>query len=392
MRVLFLAPQPFYRLRGVCIAHRRCLEVLSDMGAEVDLLTFPFGSDVEFPLLSIHRVWRAPGVRDIPIGPSWRKLVQDAFLFLHAAWLCVRRGHEIVHASEESAFLAVLLKSVFRFKLIYDMDDVLSARLRRGGFLRAWILLRLVEALERWTLRRCDLILTNSLDTTQYAQRHAAAGSVFFYDHVPPLPAAGLTQAQRRELRRAWGLEGRRLILYAGNLEPYQGVGLLVRSMSGVLRDCPDACCLIIGGEPAQIEDLRSLAERHGVASALRWLGQRPLEETFQCMQAVDVLVSPMVEEKAVPMKLYAYLAAGVPIVATDLPNHTQLLQGGRAALVPPCPEALAAAIARVLTAAPVDMGVSAQADQWPRPDFVADARIIGEAYQRAQAGGDGLG
>ena len=70
------------------------------------------------------------------------------------------------------------------------------------------------------------------------------------------------------------------------------------------------------------------------LGESVRWLGKRPIPDTLRLMRVADVLVSPMVQEKAVPMKLYAYMASGVPIVATDLPNHNCLLDSGNAVLV----------------------------------------------------------
>lgn len=345
MRVLFLAPQPFYRLRGMCIAQRQYLEALSEDGHEVDVLTFPFGADVRLERVRILRLPGLPGIRDIPIGPSWQKAVLGILMAVRAALLCARRRYDVVHACEESAFWAAALKKLpLGFRLVYDMDDVISLRLERSGFVRSKLLLALTRALERWAIRAADAVMTNSQDTTDYARAQRRDG-VIFYDHLPIIATFdALPEAPRRRAEAEAG----RTIAYAGNLEAYQGVALLLQSLPAVFEKAR-ARCLIIGGEERQIEQYRAMAAGLGLEGRVAWLGKRSLEETFDLLRSADVLVSPMTQEKAVPMKLYFYMASGVPIVATRIASHEQLLSDGRALLVEREPARLAAGILRLL-------------------------------------------
>jgi glycosyltransferase involved in cell wall biosynthesis len=101
-------------------------------------------------------------------------------------------------------------------------------------------------------------------------------------------------------------------------------------------------------------------------------------------MRAADALVSPMTEVKAVPMKLYAYLSAGRPIVATALPNHEQILTGGTALLVPPRPDALADSLCRVFENPELARRLSSATRGLA--DERIDARDCGEALALAYA------
>src|SRR5918994_2523246 len=79
-RILAVAPQPFYQDRGTPIALRQVLQAASDLGYQVDLLTFPVGTDVDLPGLKTHRVGNPFAIRSVPIGFSFRKLALDASL------------------------------------------------------------------------------------------------------------------------------------------------------------------------------------------------------------------------------------------------------------------------------------------------------------------------
>ncbi|MDD4350325.1 MAG: hypothetical protein PHF70_14545, partial [Opitutales bacterium] len=68
MRILLMAPHPFFQERGTPIACRLLCEALCESGHEVDLLTYHEGEDVVIPGLRIRRIPRIPFVKDIPIG------------------------------------------------------------------------------------------------------------------------------------------------------------------------------------------------------------------------------------------------------------------------------------------------------------------------------------
>ena len=61
-RILFISPQPFFQWRGSPIRVKYNLQALSDLGYEVDLVTLPFGEDVQIDGVTIHRMSPIPGV------------------------------------------------------------------------------------------------------------------------------------------------------------------------------------------------------------------------------------------------------------------------------------------------------------------------------------------
>ena len=348
-RVLFLAPQPFHSLRGACIANLLTIKALAAMGFDVDVLTFPGGEDPRIAGVRILRLPSLPGLRWIPIGFSRRKLLLDAVMGAAMIPLLAAGRYGVVHASEDSVFPAAILKRFFRFRLVYDMDDILSQRLEQVGVLRSASALRLARAVERWMMRSADQIVANSAHTASYAAGVVGPRGVLSYDHVPFDAGWVESQAMDGSAHLPRERNADQVILYAGNMEPYQGVELLLESLPSVLRRLPGARCVIVGGEKEQIDRLRRRAEELGIDAMLTWLGQRPFPEAFRLMRSADVLVSPMTQVKAVPMKLYAYAASGRPIVATTLPNNTEILDQDTALLVDPSPVHLADGIVTLL-------------------------------------------
>ncbi|RPI59680.1 MAG: glycosyltransferase, partial [Lysobacterales bacterium] len=129
MRILVIAPQPFYQERGTPIATRLLIEALHSAGHEVDVLTYHVGED---PALTGVRVFRAPAVpfiRDVPIGFSVRKLLCDLALGWRLLTLTRRHRYDVLHAVEEAVFLSLLVRGARGCRIVYDMDSSLPEQL-----------------------------------------------------------------------------------------------------------------------------------------------------------------------------------------------------------------------------------------------------------------------
>jgi glycosyltransferase involved in cell wall biosynthesis len=162
------------------------------------------------------------------------------------------------------------------------------------------------------------------------------------------LPPANANDVIR--LRQQWQLGDGPVLLYTGTLENYQGLDILLKSVKTVCDVFPSAHVVIVGGKMQQIEDLRLLAEELEVSSHVLWVGQRPLEEMPSYMAMADVLLSPRSKGTHTPLKLYTYLRSDVPILATEIPSHTQILVPEVALLVQPTPDAFAAGAVKLLS------------------------------------------
>src|ERR1700741_4104865 len=95
------APEPFFEPRGTPFSEFHRIRALTALGHEVDLVTYPFGPDVDMPGLKIFRSLRPPLVKSTKIGPSFAKLPLDAFLTLTACRRALFGRYDAVHSHEE---------------------------------------------------------------------------------------------------------------------------------------------------------------------------------------------------------------------------------------------------------------------------------------------------
>jgi glycosyltransferase involved in cell wall biosynthesis len=345
MKILFLAPQPFYVERGTPIAVRQVVTALCGAGHEVDLVTFPGGEDIEVAGLTHIRIARPPGVKKIPVGFSPAKLLCDLFLGVELVKRLGRRRYDVVHAVEEAVFLALPFRRLARFKLIYDMDSLMSDQLvEKWPGLKRWH--RLLFWFESQAARGSDLVLAVCPAIGDRIRPHVPADRV----RVTPDAATGLEPASGavEDLRATVGRDGP-LALYVGNLEGYQGVGLLIEAVARMTPP-PGFTLAVIGGDARSIEAHQALAEGLGVGDCVRFLGPRPLANLSGYLAQADVLCSPRLKGVNTPMKVYSYMASGVPVLATDILSHTQVLDAGCASLAAPEPDAMAAALGGLLS------------------------------------------
>jgi phosphatidylinositol alpha-mannosyltransferase len=142
-----------------------------------------------------------------------------------------------------------------------------------------------------------------------------------------------------------------RRILFAHRLEPRKGFGVAVAAFAQLAEGFPDVELLVIGsGRERRLVDLLPSAVRRRVR-LLDTVSRSALAAEFA---SADVFIAPAVHGESFGVVLLEAMAAGLPVVASDLRGYREVLRDGHEALlVPPGdPGALAAAVDRVLQSA----------------------------------------
>ncbi|MBM9602708.1 glycosyltransferase family 4 protein [Desulfopila inferna] len=331
MKILVLAPQPFFQNRGTPIAVRMLIEDLQGAGHEVELLVFHEGEDVDLSDITIHRTLAVPGISNIGPGFSFKKVICDFFMLTGAVRLCCRSRYDMIHAVEESVFIAMILKLFFRIPYIYDIDSWLSDQIiEKFSFIRPM----------RGFFSFCE----NA--AVRYSNGAVAVCKVLeekvrgIDSRIPLLRLEDVSLVSEAEceyesLRDVVGSSGD-ILLYVGNLEKYQGIDLLLEAFRILSKKRADCCLVIIGGSRPGIEKYIKKAEELAILSQVFFIGSRPLDRLGMYLRQADLLVSPRVDGENTPMKIYSYMASGIPIVATRITSHTQVLDDSTALLAEP--------------------------------------------------------
>lgn len=372
MKVLLLAPHPFFQQRGTPIAERLLLEALAANGHETEVLTFHEGEDPGLPNCRIHRIPRLPFLHGIRPGFSAKKLLCDALMLAATLRLVRKNRYDLVHAVEESAFMALLARALFGVPYVYDMDSLLAqqmidkypplAHLRRG-----------LERFERLAVRGSSGVLAVCRSIEEKAREYAPGRLVARLEDVSLLPGAPAESAERESLPDLAGGEGP-IVLYVGNLETYQGIDLLLQGFVHTLAEVPEARLVVIGGTPEAVRHYEAVAASLGIGGSVRFAGPRPVERLGDYLAQATVLVSPRTQGSNTPMKVYSYLDSGRPLLATRLPTHTQVLTDEVACLVEPEPGPFGRGLALLLASEPLRERLAANARRLCQEEFTPEA------------------
>jgi glycosyltransferase involved in cell wall biosynthesis len=377
MKILFLAPHPFFQHRGTPIADRAVLEVLSARGDTVDVLCFPEGDVVDIAGCTIHRVGAIPGLRGVRPGFSVKKLAYDVEMFPHCVGMMRRGRYDLIHAVEESAFMALAMKKLFGVPYVYDMDSSLAQQLTEKypslGSAR-----RILERLEGRVVRESLAVVAVCKALEEVALRYAPDKSVHRVEDFSLLPERTRTTAEASRVEPDAELQSIAdagpVILYVGNLEPYQGVDLLIDAFRLIVDRAPSARLVVVGGHPADVQHYRTKVQTMGISERARFVGPRPLAQLPRVLRHATIVVSPRLNGQNTPMKIYSYLDSDRPLVATRLPTHTQVLDSEIALLAEPTAEAMADGLVRLLDDPVLRTRLARAAMQRVRLEFSRDA------------------
>jgi glycosyltransferase involved in cell wall biosynthesis len=350
VRILMIAPEPFFEPRGTPFSEFHRIRALTALGHQVDLVTYPFGGDVSMPGLRLFRCLRPPFVRRVKIGPSLAKISLDVLLACSVVRRALSCRYDAVHSHEEGALIGAAVAMLSRTPHLYDMHSSLPQQLANFAFSRSRIVKRIFLRMERFMIRRSRVVVVicPALEATVRAIEPRAQTIVI--ENSPGSVADGATPAQAAAIRRALGVGASTpLVLYTGTFEAYQGLDGLFEAMALVLRERPDARLVLAGGQADQIERAKAQAHDAGVAGATIFAGERPAAEMPAFLRAADVLVSPRSRGTNTPLKIYQYLRSGKPIVATRLLTHTQVLSDQTAILTGSTPPEFAGGILAAL-------------------------------------------
>jgi glycosyltransferase involved in cell wall biosynthesis len=370
VRILLLAPQPFFQARGTPIAVRTVLEFLSSRGHVVDALTYHEGSDVDIPNCRIYRIPRVPGVRNIRPGFSLKKIVCDIVMFGTCARMMRRTRYDLVHAVEESAFIAAAMESLTGVPYVYDMDSSLAEQML-DMFPRLKLVAPILHRFEAIAVRRSAGVLTICVALEDVAHRHAPATPVGRVEDTTLLPP-GTSRNGGRHLPAETA--GAPVAMYVGNLEHYQGIDLLLEGFRHTLDQMQEAQLVIVGGQADDIARYGDRAAALGIRQAVHFLGPKPVSALGELLREADVLVSPRLKGLNTPMKIYSYLDSGTAVLATRLRTHTQVLDDRTAYLVDPEPLALGTGLATLLKDGSLREGLAARAKDHVQREFTPEA------------------
>ena len=342
MNILLLAPQPFLTQRGTPLATKMLLESLSRRGYKTDVMVYAEGEDVSIERCRVFRLPAIPGLGNIGPGFSVKKLVLDAVMFPMVAWRLWKEKYDLIIAVEESAYIACVLKPFFRTPYVFDVDSSIPEQIADKFDPPRWIT-GFLEKVEAIAARKAMAAMACCKSLKETVQGYAPDLEILVLEDVTML-AEPETAEVPADLPTDLPV-----IMYVGNLETYQGVGLLIDAFAQVDQTATPARLVIIGGSEDHISEYKDRAGKLGLSENVSFLGPRPVDQLSNYLKGATITASPRTQGRNTPMKVYSYLDSGRPLLATDLQTHTQVLDDEISMLTQPEAEDMARGLTELL-------------------------------------------
>ena len=343
MKILMLAPEPFFQPRGTPISIYFRIKALSDLGHNVDLVTYHLGEDKRINGLKILRIPDLFSIKRIKIGPSFTKIPLDFLLLCKATWQMMKKRYDLIFSHEEAGWFGTALAKIWGIPHIYDMHSSLPQQLENFGFSRSKLIKMIFLRLERFVLKNSKVVIVICLDLEAKLKEQGFEAKARLLENFIDFEYPEISEDEIRKKREEYAPEGGKIVLYVGNFQPYQGIPFLLEAAEKI-RD-GKVNFLLVGGDSADVEKMERIARYLNISDRVHFTGQVAHSKVPLFISLGDVLVSPRRSGTNTPLKIYSFLKSGKPVVATNLWTHTQVLNNKISVLVEPEVESLAKGI-----------------------------------------------
>jgi glycosyltransferase involved in cell wall biosynthesis len=323
LRVLVVAPFPYGIDRGTPIRARRGVGLATRAGAAVTVVTY----GAELP--ADPGVVRGPmRVRSMRQGFSKQKPLLDLLLLVDVVRVARRTRPDVIHAHVHEGLAVALVGRLFvrGARVVYDAHGTLADELvlahvvRPGG--RAY---RVARRIERWLVQRADAVLAQSQHRADELVRDGVKAERVTV--LPDSPEAAIFEVGRDRPQRAIG--DPTLVVYTGSLETYQGINDIIAA-----AESTTGIRFVLFGEPgARYHDD---VEARGLSDRVEVIDPAPFAELPALLARADIALAPRHYGGNIPGKVPAYLAAGVPVIGTDVDGIREIVDDSVGAIVPP--------------------------------------------------------
>jgi len=360
LRIAMVAACPFPSMRGSQVLIRELAQGLADRGHEVHLVTYPEGESMAAVRgIRVHRARRVRGAARREHW-GWRRVLLDISL-ARTLYRIVREARiQVIHAHNyEAPVASFLVRWLTGVPVVYHSHNALSDELAyycAPGWRRrvAGVVGRM---LDRQVPRRADFSIALTDDLESFLRSCGATAVA----KVPPGSGLALAATASDEGGR---FAGKFVVMYTGNLDPYQDLEVLWSAFRTLLATVPESLLVVVTHEAQWSTRAGSALTELVDAGSAQVIVAPTFAVVRRAMASADVLVSPRQSWSGYPIKLLNYLAAGRAVVAAA--GSAKGIVDGRNGLVFANGDAagLAAALDRLAQNVPlrVRLGEQAQA------------------------------
>jgi len=334
MRILVIAPTPFFSDRG---AHIRILEeslALEKLGHQITIATYHIGKDIKNDIdtkIDVRRIRRLLfWYKKLEAGPDWQKVLLDIMLIRKAFNLARTQKPDIIHAHLHEGILIgwIVQKALFwrKIKLVSDFQGSLTGEMLSHGYLKKG-LNKIFILIEKFIDQLGDCAIASSWEGAENIKKYGGRKEVQVILDGINLNSFNIAKT-KEEIREELELpKDKFIIIYTGGLVANKGIDYLLNAVKPVLIRRPDTFFLI-GGFPTHY--VRKHIIKNKLEKDVRLVSPLDYFKMPEFLLAGDIAVDPKNSDtNQASGKMLNYMAAGLPIVCFDKKNNRKYLGEG---------------------------------------------------------------
>jgi glycosyltransferase involved in cell wall biosynthesis len=219
-------------------------------------------------------------------------------------------------------FMPTLIARWMNVPIILEIND--SATVYRVRPLSlSWLAVRI----ERWILQQADgLVFVSTVFKQRLTEAHGHIAPAIVSPNAADIDKFTFTQEQREQARRKWGLDGATVCGYLGAFLPWHAIDQFVYAIADRLAQEPDLKLLLIG-DGITSDQVRAFVEQRGLTKQVVLTGRVPHDEVPGLLAAMDLAVLPSAGDYTSPVKLFEFMACGIPPIAPDFEPIQEVLR-----------------------------------------------------------------
>lgn len=325
----------------------RLADEFGKRGHEVQVVYFPIHKREE----NAYR-----GIRILPLDRSIsaRALIQNTVLLCEFS-----KWADILHIQKShfyAAIPAVLAAYLTKKPLHYDWDDWEEKIFYNSTSHKS--LTTYLTGASFFFMERCLPFLAETVSVASTVLRQLAVSRGAKEERIASVPVGADLQQFRPDqnagdVRKKYNLKKELLVLYHGQLHSCQYVRLFIQAIAIISRDKSNGSLkFMIMGSGSDLGSLKTFAEEQGVMGEVIFTDFVPHADVPHYIAAADICVAPFEDNEVTrcksPLKIVEYLASGKPIVASDVGEVRNMVEGAGELVPPGDPEALAQGILKV--------------------------------------------
>jgi glycosyltransferase involved in cell wall biosynthesis len=226
MKILSIAPTPFFSDRG---CHVRILEetkALMELGHDVTICTYHIGRDIDN--IKTKRIPKIPWYNKLEAGPSYHMLYLDALLLFRSLQITIKEKPDIIHAHlHEGALIGKFCSKLRNVPLVFDVQGSLTGEMTAHGFVKSnSFLYKIIFKLETIINNMADAMITSSANMAEILKKQFQIDECKVFV-IPDAVDTNIFHPNydTRNLRKGLDIDDdKKIIVYLGILNEYQGV------------------------------------------------------------------------------------------------------------------------------------------------------------------------